>query len=53
MYNSEKPDLAELPSTAQLLRSTFIALIAAIAVLVMIVLPAEYGIDPTGIGRAT
>ncbi len=51
MYNSEKPDLAELPSTAQLLRSTFIALIAAIAILITIVLPAEYGIDPTGAGR--
>jgi hypothetical protein len=51
MYNSEKPDLAELPSTVQLLRSTFIALVAAIAVLVTIVLPAEYGIDPTGAGR--
>ena len=51
MYNSEKPDLSELPSTAQLLRSTFIALVAAIALLVTVVLPAEYGIDPTGAGR--
>ena len=52
MYNAEKPDLAELPSTAQLLRSTFIALFAAVAILVTVVLPAEYGIDPTGTGRA-
>ena len=51
MYNSQKPDLDELPSTAQLLRSTFIALIAAAAILVTIVLPSEYGIDPTGAGR--
>lgn len=51
MYNSEKPDLAELPSTAQLLRSTFIALVAAIAMLITVILPAEYGIDPTGAGR--
>jgi len=51
MYNSEKPDLDELPSTAQLLRSTAIALVAALAILVTIVLPAEYAIDPTGAGR--
>lgn len=51
MYNSEKPALDELPSTAQLLRSTLIALVAAIAILVTVVLPAEYGIDPTGAGR--
>ncbi|MEP2706305.1 MAG: transmembrane anchor protein [Roseibium sp.] len=52
MYNANKPDPEELPSSAQLLRSTIIALIAAIAILVTIVLPAEYGIDPTGVGRA-
>ena len=52
MYNAEKPDLAELPSTAQLLRSTFIALFAAVAILATVVLPAEYCIDPTGAGRA-
>jgi len=52
MYNSEKPAPEELPSTGQLIRSTIIALIAAIAILVTIVLPAEYAIDPTGAGRA-
>lgn len=52
MYNANKPDPDELPSSAQLLRSTIIALIAAIVILVTIVLPAEYGIDPTGVGRA-
>lgn len=52
MYNANKPDPDELPSSAQLIRSTIIALIAAIVILVTIVLPAEYGIDPTGIGRA-
>lgn len=51
MYNSNKPNPDELPSTAQLIRSTIIALVAAIVILVTIVLPAEYGIDPTGIGR--
>ena len=51
MYNSDLPTRAELPSPRQLVRSTLLALIAAIAILVTIVLPAEYGIDPTGIGR--
>lgn len=51
MYNSDIPTRAELPSARRLLRSTLLALIAAIAILVTIVLPAEYGIDPTGIGR--
>ncbi|CTQ53693.1 hypothetical protein LP7551_02218 [Roseibium album] len=52
MYNANKPNPEELPSSAQLLRSTIIALIAAIVILVTIVLPAEYGIDPIGAGRA-
>ncbi len=52
MYNANKPDPDQLPSSAQLLRSTILAFIAAIVILVTIVLPAEYGIDPTGVGRA-
>jgi len=51
MYNTDLPTRAELPSTTRLLRSTVIALIVAAALLVTTVLPAEYGIDPTGIGR--
>jgi hypothetical protein len=51
MYNSDMPTRAELPSTRQLIRSTIIALVAAIVLLVTVVLPAEHGIDPTGIGR--
>lgn len=51
MYNVSKPTLDDLPSSKQLLRSTLIALVAAIAILVGIVLPSEYAIDPTGIGR--
>jgi hypothetical protein len=51
MYNSDIPTRAELPSSAQLLRSTAIAAAAAAGILVTIVLPAEYAIDPTGIGR--
>lgn len=52
MYNSDTPTRAELPTSAQLLKSTIIAIVAAIAILVAIVLPSEYGIDPTGAGRA-
>ncbi len=52
MYNADRPSAEELPSTRQLIRSTLIAIMSAIAILFTIVLPSEYGIDPTGIGRA-
>lgn len=51
MYNTDLPTRAELPSSKQLLRSTAIAIVAAAGILVAVVLPAEYGIDPTGFGR--
>lgn len=50
MYNANKPDASELPSTGKLLKSTGIALVIASALLVTVVLPAEYGVDPTRIG---
>ncbi|GAB5373852.1 MAG: hypothetical protein AcusKO_03140 [Acuticoccus sp.] len=50
MFNAKRPSLEELPSSAQLLRSTILAAVAAAAILVTVVLPAEYGIDPTGVG---
>lgn len=50
MYNAQKPDVDDLPSSARLLKSTVIAAVAAVAILVTVVLPAEYGIDPTGSG---
>lgn len=52
MYNSDTPLRAELPSSKQLLRSTILAAIAALVLLIAVVLSAEYGIDPTGAGRA-
>ncbi|MFC0679537.1 transmembrane anchor protein [Lysobacter korlensis] len=52
MHNIDKPNDADLPSTRKLLRSTLLALVVASVVLVAVVLPAEYAIDPTGIGRA-
>src|SRR3546814_15855734 len=51
MYKNQRPDLSALPSSGQLLRSTLIALIAAGVLLVTVVMPAEYAIDPTGAGR--
>lgn len=51
MYNSDIPTRAQLPSTRQLVRSTILALVSAAAILVTVVLPADYGIDPTGVGR--
>ncbi|AGP49384.1 transmembrane anchor protein [Psychrobacter sp. G] len=51
MYNSDTPLQAELPSSKQLMKSTVLAAIAAIVLLFTVVLPAEYGIDPTGVGK--
>jgi hypothetical protein len=53
MYNTDFPAKADLPSTARLVRSTIIAAVSALAILVTVVLPSEYGIDPTGFGRLT
>lgn len=39
------------PSARALARSTLLAAVVAALLLVTTVLPAEYGIDPTGIGR--
>jgi hypothetical protein len=51
MYNTDIPTRAELPSARQLLRSTGIALAVAATLLTTVVMPSEYGIDPTGIGK--
>lgn len=51
MYNSDIPTRAELPSTRQLIKSTIIAIAAAAAILITIVLPSEYAVDPTGVGK--
>lgn len=40
-----------LPTRSQLLKATAAALVVAGAILITVVLPAEYGIDPTGMGR--
>ncbi len=50
MYNINVPQKQELPSTGQLIKSTIIAAVVAMVLLVTVVMPAEYGIDPTGVG---
>ena len=47
MQNQNVPSEVELPSTKALLRSTSVAAVVAGVVLVTVVLPAEYGVDPT------
>tara|TARA_R110001599_G_scaffold106677_1_gene268364 strand:- start:37 stop:633 length:597 start_codon:yes stop_codon:yes gene_type:complete len=41
----------ELPSNSSLFKATGIALLIAALALFTIILPAEYGIDPTGLGK--
>jgi hypothetical protein len=50
MHNAPKPNIEDLPTPTQLRRSTIIAGIGAVAIGLMVYLPAEYGTDPTGVG---
>lgn len=50
MYNTQVPDRASLPSASRLFRSTLLAAVVAGVLLVTVVMPAEYGVDPTGVG---
>ena len=52
MFNSQRPNINDLPTSRQLVRATAISIAVAGALLVTVVLPAEYAIDPTGIGGA-
>ena len=45
------PNPADLPSSAKLIKSTIEAAVVAAFLLVIAILPAEYGIDPTGVGK--
>ena len=51
--NNDAPLGAELPSSRQLLRSTLIAAAMAFIILGTVVLPTQYGLDPTGLGALT
>jgi hypothetical protein len=46
------PVLDNLPSSARLLRATIVAMAVAALLLVTVVMPAEFGLDPLGVGRA-
>lgn len=50
MYNAPQPKLEDLPSNKQLARMSIIAAIGAVAIGIMVYLPAEHGVDPTGVG---
>ena len=50
MYNAEIPKDIELPSSKKLIKSTAIAAVSVVVVLVTCVMPAEYAIDLTGMG---
>ena len=52
MFNSQAPNPDDLPSSAQLVKATIISVIAAGVLLVTVVMPSEYAIDPTGLGSA-
>lgn len=52
MFNAQRPNLEDLPTNRQLVRATLIAAVSAGVFLVAVVLPSEYGVDPTGAGRA-
>ncbi|KJR97716.1 MAG: hypothetical protein VR65_21955 [Desulfobulbaceae bacterium BRH_c16a] len=45
------PNPVDLPSSAKLIKSTIVAAVVAAILLVVTILPAEYGIDPTGVGK--
>jgi hypothetical protein len=51
MRKSNMPTDQELPSNDKLLKSTLLAAVTAGVLLATVVMPAEYGIDPTGIGN--
>ena len=48
--DNNTPTNGELPSTKKLLKSTIVAIGLAAIILITTVLPAEYGIDPSGVG---
>ncbi|MEP3919304.1 transmembrane anchor protein [Ascidiaceihabitans sp.] len=50
MHNAPQPNIEDLPTKAQLRRSSIIAGIGAVFIGVCVYLPAEYGTDPTGVG---
>lgn len=52
MNNNNNVDFESLPTTGRLLKATALAAVIAGVLLVAVVLPAEYGLDPIGTGKA-
>ena len=50
MNETENQGSQAAPSSGNLLKGALVAMVAAIVVTVLFVLPAEYGVDPTGVG---
>jgi len=50
MNETDKQESQSAPSQGNLLKGALLALVAAAVVTVLFVLPAEFGVDPTGIG---
>ena len=51
MFNTHNPPENDLPTSSQLLKSTMVAIGVGCALLIIVILPAEYGTDPTGVGE--
>jgi len=51
MKNRNIPSNNEIPSLGKLIKSTILAICIATIILVTVVLPAEYGVDPIGFGK--
>lgn len=51
MQDISNMDREGLPSTKSLLKATGVAALIGLLVLITAILPAEYGIDPTGLGK--
>jgi hypothetical protein len=51
MLNVNNPRPEELPSKKQLFKSLVFGLILGLIIFLTIILPAEYAVDPTGIGK--
>ena len=51
MFNTHNPPENDLPTSSQLLKSTMVAIGVGCTLLILFVLPAEYGTDPTGVGE--
>ena len=52
MFNAQRPNVDDLPTSRQLVTASAVALGVAAALLIAVILPAEHAIDPTGVGRA-